>query len=121
MMSKQEIFDRVSVHLLTQGEKAVDVDAGCQYRVVRNSKVLKCAIGALIPDEKYSPSLEGNVVSQCIRVQEAAGVEGQDLFFIDGLQRIHDQEYPAEWRRQLVQFAHIWGLSTEKMNQAAGS
>ncbi len=47
-MTKQEIFDKVATHLLTQNEKALNSVGGCVYRT---DKGLKCAVGCLIPVE----------------------------------------------------------------------
>lgn len=48
-LSKQEIFDRTAAHLLAQGEPA-SISGDCMYRTPNG---LKCAVGALIPDEVY--------------------------------------------------------------------
>lgn len=57
MMTNQEIFDTVAVHLLTQNKRATKANCSttCQYRT---SEGLKCAVGCLIPDEKYTPEME---------------------------------------------------------------
>lgn len=58
----QEIFDRVAEGLLGQGGPSMSdrFDETCAYRGVDGRK---CAIGHLIPDEKYFPDLEGKCVS----------------------------------------------------------
>ena len=53
---KQQLFDRVVTHLLQQGQPCMK-DHVCVYR---NSDGLSCAIGSLIDDKHYSPSLENN-------------------------------------------------------------
>ena len=64
-MNKQEMFDKVSTHLFTQGERAMlpkeaqsdEFPAGlCAYRAPNG---FKCAVGCMIPDEKYDPKMEG--------------------------------------------------------------
>lgn len=60
-MNNQEIFDKVATHLLTQGVPARTETLGCRYRTPRGG--LKCAIGALIPDEMYDERLESQAVS----------------------------------------------------------
>lgn len=52
----QETFDTIYKHLLDQGGKSVDRDTGiCMYRGPNGTK---CAIGCLIPDDKYDPKWE---------------------------------------------------------------
>ena len=55
-MRKQQVFNTVAKHLLTQKKKSIK-DGTCRYRY-RN---LSCAVGCLIPKEEYSPKLEGIV------------------------------------------------------------
>lgn len=54
-MNIQEIFDTVSVHLLTQNEKSQESSfySSCLYRGPNGTK---CAVGCLIKDEFYQPS-----------------------------------------------------------------
>lgn len=54
-MEKQEIFDKVATHLLTQNKRAHD-GSSCVYRAPDGCK---CAAGILVSDEDYSPSMEG--------------------------------------------------------------
>jgi hypothetical protein len=61
-MTAQEIFDKVLAHLRTQGEPALDYLGTCAYRGRLNETTGKspmCAIGCLIPDDKYDPTMEG--------------------------------------------------------------
>ena len=62
-MNRQEVFDKIYLHLIEQGRKSVNSDGRCQYRYPDGDK---CAIGCLIPDELYTPELEGNGVSMPI-------------------------------------------------------
>ena len=56
-ISDQEAFDRVVEHLYTQKKRSLinDHAKDCCYR---NPNGLKCAIGALIPDELYNPRMD---------------------------------------------------------------
>lgn len=61
-MTDQQIFEFVSTHLFTQGRPARTgttsiYEGQCRYRLDDDN--LKCAVGALIPDELYSEHLEG--------------------------------------------------------------
>jgi len=57
-MTEQEIFDAVVRHLKKQGRRALNKDQ-CVYR---GSNGLKCAVGCLISDAEYTPSMEGHTV-----------------------------------------------------------
>ena len=56
-MKTQQLIDDIATHLLTQNRKSVDAHPHviqCMYRF----EGLKCAIGALIPDDLYNPGME---------------------------------------------------------------
>jgi hypothetical protein len=52
----QELFDYVTSFLLKQGEQSRGLGGECAYR---GRDGLMCAVGCVIPDEFYSPSMEG--------------------------------------------------------------
>lgn len=60
-MTRQELFDKVVKGLAAQGFVTAYSDVGCSYR---DDSGRKCAIGQLIPDEKYLPEFEGVGISQ---------------------------------------------------------
>lgn len=111
-MNYQEIFDRVSNHLLTQKKQALSEDGKCAYR---SNNGLKCAVGCLIPDELYDSNLENNMVSDIkTTLEKSLGVEelgDKDLEFLDVLQFIHDCEFPDNWDFSLREFADDWNLN----------
>jgi hypothetical protein len=107
----QTLFDKVALHLVTQGTQARNSEGTCLYRDVKSGR--KCAIGALIPDENYDPSLEGESADSYIiwsRIPEvqAFGVHNlstelpQKLWL---LQDIHDGYSSSNWNDQLRAFA----------------
>lgn len=118
-MNKQEVFNKVANHLLTQNKKSwSDEIFDCAYK---NNEGLKCAIGCLISDENYYPELE----SCCIDSEELhkaiikSGISlkiykndiyypGGDLLFLYELQKIHDNFEPDVWRGKLSKFAEKW-------------
>lgn len=53
-MNQQDIFDRVLAHLSQQKCRA-STHQGCMYRTPDG---LKCAVGALIPDDLYDPRMD---------------------------------------------------------------
>jgi hypothetical protein len=126
-MTKQEIFDKVSKHLLTQGRKAVradDSDLCCYLMKLDNGQVLKCAIGCLIPDELYDPKIEFKMSDdELVRsILLSAGVVSEaepNLAFLNGLQSVHDHNEPYEWPWALAKFAEKHGLKFVEVDQSA--
>lgn len=120
-MTKQEIFDRVATHLLTQGRRS-DADDGegkreCLYR---GPNGLKCAVGCLIADEHYTVAVEGLGVSwafgldpdlEHVLVKSGIPNEKDSLDLLATLQRVHDGMLPGAWREGLVVTAERFGLS----------
>jgi len=98
-MNRQEIFDKVKKHLLTQGKRAVNAMGKCKYRIFdENGEVIaKCAIGALIPDEIYVPSMEGTTFHWINlyyrdKILDYLGLSStdDDVKFLNALQAVHD-------------------------------
>ncbi len=112
--NRQEIFNTVAEHLLTQGRQAKKADnSSCVYRSTNGDK---CAIGCLIPDDRYSPKLENNTAltlhtriytNGLSYLEQALGysINAKDAIFLRDLQRIHDQTVPANWIQKLKEFA----------------
>jgi hypothetical protein len=101
-MDRQAIFDKVKRHLLKQGCKSMEDDKSaitrwCMYRGPRG---LKCAIGALIPDDLYDPAMEMKSIGQLLRswewgaaIEKATGASSDsaaDVGFLSKLQNVHD-------------------------------
>ncbi len=117
-MNDQDIFDTVSKHLLTQGKKSVmnptgeAGDADCAYRGVGG---LKCAIGCLIPDDRYHAGLEGESATSP-EVKLALGDVYNNSgpcpgFLIDLLQQCHDRYLPDQWAARLDKIADLLKLN----------
>lgn len=100
-MTNQEIFDKVNQHLLTQKTAAV-ANGACAYRAGDKA----CAVGALIPDNLYTPAIEGCSVSVLVSDPEveynsplapvliAAGFTPDQYPLLRDLQRVHDRLLP---------------------------
>ena len=54
-MNNQEIFDTVALHLIKQGAPGVNDHGDCRYRAGNGHM---CAVGVLIPDDKYNAEAE---------------------------------------------------------------
>jgi hypothetical protein len=88
-MTKQEIFDTVAIHLIKQGKKSVGDDGKCKFRTPEG---LKCAVGCLIPDEVYDPSMEDESVESLIYAHDALDFLNPNALFLLKLQSAHDRE-----------------------------
>jgi hypothetical protein len=101
-MNAEQIFYKVSKHLLEQNKRAM-VNGGCQY-LARGGQ--KCAIGCLIKKKHYNYELEG-LDTSCPRLKEAVEKSiGAPLFFeavdlLDALQAIHDDAPVENWESSL--------------------
>lgn len=138
-MDRQAIFDRVATHLLTQMVKStrdhipedpLDTDTYTDNRCMyRGANGTSCAIGCLIPDDKYEARFEGltpntdpeNYVSKMERkaaaiafremLSEVVGATTADDYdFLRSLQQIHDFGEATGWRHNLERFATAQGL-----------
>jgi hypothetical protein len=95
-MTPQEIFDTVALHLIAQGYQAEGVGGDCMYRAPDGSK---CAVGCLITDEEYVPSMEmvafgGRGIERQIAWPPRLLVHKR---LLQELQQVHDQD--DRWRR----------------------
>lgn len=115
-MNMQEVFDKVSAHLLKQNARSVacGINSTCSYR---GEEGRMCAVGCLIPDELYRPSLEGWAVWQPA-VNSVLGQCGIDVSpkspmrkMLTRLQSIHDNESVGLWRNNLIGVAEEFGLA----------
>jgi hypothetical protein len=116
----QHAFDAVVSHLFRQGRRSYGTigDGEATMCLYRSSDGLKCAVGALIPDELYRPSMEG---------EPSYGLFVPGLYslpdwlrelpegMLRGFQVIHDNWHnwssTNQMRDQLVWLADRYGLS----------
>lgn len=94
MATAQETFDTVVNHLRQQGKRAVDPTLGgtCLYRAPDGSK---CAVGILIKDEEYFPSMEllgtvRHLLKNDFVLPPLRKRLGEHLSLLIALQDIHD-------------------------------
>jgi len=108
MLTRQEIFDKAWSGLEFQGFRRSATSAGCAYR---GDGGLRCALGWLIPDERYHHSLEGRGVGEP-EVLNATGISHEDADFAIALQGVHDFARGAtEMERRLLAFARKHDLA----------
>lgn len=105
--TKKEMFEKVKTHLLSQMKVCEGAYGQCRYRW----DGLKCAIGALIPDDLYDSKMEGLGASQVNETICHNSLWPSSLnYFADELQFIHDNHHPDEWKDSLDDLAIAEGL-----------
>ena len=135
-LDRQGIYRHVRRHLLEQGRCSTRPNVGCAYRGEGGAA---CAVGCLIPDERYSDDLEGKaayyanftpemdvprwpVLAAAFGADGVVGVVGVvgpgDRQFVSHLQRAHDKikdegDYGEQVRANLAQLARDWELQEE--------
>lgn len=118
-MGLQEIFDKVATHLLTQGEKSMlphdhvvflnpHLNIECAYR---GENGLSCAVGCLIPDDKYDEYIEGKGVSEVNAVCNM-NWNYRQVQLLWELQSVHDDTPIHLWQQQLKLVADEYSLNT---------
>lgn len=111
MPTKQETFDTVVAHLRNQGCKSEDDHGNCMYRGENGTK---CAAGCLIPDDAYSPTLEGSGIFQRNGEMSACGTIlrelGHDLHLVSELQNVHDARDVGFWEQRFAKVAERYLL-----------
>ncbi len=117
MNKKQLTFDTIAEHLLTQDAKSIDTNINltmCRYRCEDGRM---CAVGVLIPDEKYNDDLEGSTVED-MNVWDAIGEEySDDTEFLMKFQYIHDQCNVEDWAHYLCDLADDWDLDASVVHK----
>lgn len=108
--SAQEVFNIMYKHLLTQNKKCFitvdnEKDIRCRYRGLDG---MKCAAGCLIPDEKYSESME-NVGWIGLTNRDQVPREHREM--IHDAQMIHDWFEPELWKSELEKLATKYELT----------
>lgn len=109
MLTKQEIFDKVRDHLLTQRARS-EVAGECCYL---SDDGKRCAVGCLIPKHVDTSEFEGRRASTLPEyVLEAMDVErSREMYqFLEELQSIHDHIYQNNWAHALRDLALREGL-----------
>jgi hypothetical protein len=130
-MDTQEAFNIMVTHLRNQGVRATDY-WGCVY--FREEDGAKCAVGCLIPEGVYSPTMEGNgsILSLLTAKEhwdnlanEWAGnfmfpklvkhLEGVNRQMMFNMQTIHDSKDVTEWETGFAQVAETYKLTVPPM------
>lgn len=116
---KQEIFDKVAKHLLTQKVQCINSETGkCSY--FDPGTKMKCAAGCLIPDRDYSENFEGFPVgyfsnNEITKFFKDSGYSKDEIELISGLQELHDFYEPGIWKKRLKLIAKDHSLSSNSL------
>lgn len=107
--SRQEVYDTIARHMLSQNRRCVNDRGDCKYLMHDDAGVLRCAAGCLISSDRYTPAMENKRWND---LTMAAGGRGfgfstNHLQMIQALQDIHDCKYipPSEWPGELRTYA----------------
>ncbi len=112
-MTNQEQFDTVVKHLRNQGCKAVNSEdsSQCYYRTENG---LKCALGALIRDEDYTPAMEifpnNSIHVEGSIIREYVNKMGFNFSLLNNLQCTHDNNNIEDWESRFSDIARKFNL-----------
>jgi len=116
-MDKQQTFDKVVTHLLTQNEKAQD-EYDCLYRHPLSGNT--CAVGCLISEEMYHESMEYTPLKDLILDHpELRPIIEPQLDLLTELQKVHDSFDVSRWPSELVELADKQILETPEILKKA--
>lgn len=109
-MDTQTVVDKILTHLWDQGRVSYDLSLnGCAYR---GEDGTKCAIGILIPDDIYSPNMEGKSFHQlCQQYDVVADLPEIKAIKQVGevMQQLHDNlQGMPDFRKRLRNRAQAW-------------
>jgi len=129
VITAQSIWEKIANHLLQQGKQSLSGKTGtCAYH---GNDGLKCAIGVLIPENQYSPNIEGqevNVLLTRYYCPYALLAVQHHLALLTNLQRIHDDDFDnrgrknfrRHWYIELVNLGRRLGLDTKEIEKKWG-
>lgn len=125
-MTSQEIFNTVHRHLLKQNQRAMrPAPTGdghekiCAYR--SEDGMLRCAVGCLIPDDKYNSAIENATPEKSDSLYNAGavalhfilhdiGITDEHIPLLKKLQATHDSWVVESWPWRLNEVASEFGL-----------
>lgn len=113
--TKQHTFDTVARHMLTQGKRSESFFLDAKGEKVWDSAYRgrmrrKCALGALIPDNRYYKELEGQDIRSKEVLEAIDDQYHKEVEFLHLLQVIHDMRPEDEWANWLFDFTQKQGL-----------
>ncbi len=118
-MKRQEVFDTVARHLLTQRKKSYCMRNGRQACLYRGPHGLRCAVGVLIPDELYDEKMEhqdvtfGPVRAALTKI----GISPACHDMLADMQYLHDESAPRAWKQGLAKIADVHKVSPQVLEE----
>lgn len=106
---KQTTFDIVCAHLLTQNKQTKALIGGRYQCAYRAPDGCKCAVGCLIPDDKYTPDMEGKGLTH-EKVWNAIPNKHRFEYMLSSLQYVHDKGTVPSWPARLAVVAYKHNL-----------
>lgn len=121
-MDRQAVFDKVATHLLTQNKTSESSSGQCLYRSTNGDTTLMCAIGCLIPDDKYDPFMEGQSIDMdapdVLAALDYLDITNDiDIEFLGNLQDVHDCGATYEWLSYLEDLGESYNLNTSVLDK----
>lgn len=112
--TNQTAFDKAAPALIRQRQFSRKEYRGDDVCLYRSPDGCKCAIGHLIPDEKYNPAMECKPIASIFSKMDLKELfENCDLEFLKDLQLAHDGALnPSEFESRLLEAAKNHGLNT---------
>lgn len=107
-MNTQEAYNRIKERAKDLRQAASPGGSICYYRCPTDPS-LRCFVGALIPDNEYSPSLEGTAIPKL--QQLVPTLADINTAFLRLAQRIHDRIKPSEWAESLEELGQRFDLT----------
>lgn len=113
MPTNQEAFDIALNGILQQGGPSLDKEnVNCMYR---SHQGRKCAIGWLIPDDKYNPDFEKKGIFNDIVSNTMRELGYNDINFLTNLQHCHDcckfgNKFISSFKSEMKELATNYGL-----------
>jgi len=120
-ITQQEIFDQVAIGLHKQGKMSI-TNGICKYR---DENGAKCAVGLLITDEEYNPSMDiddddGTGLYMLMKKNLLPERLKSHLALLNNLQVIHDASSRSEFwpsiKAEMIELAPKYELSTAVMD-----
>ena len=111
----QELFNKIYLGLKSQNfEQSAVYENGNLRCLYRGPNGLKCAVGFLIPDEKYNESIE-HMSPWNLVVEGIVELSDIHIIFLREMQSIHDNACdPEDMRLELESYAKDLGLVIPK-------
>lgn len=122
-MDNQTVFNKVYTALVKQGEPSYHTKRHiCMYRTKKRNKILKCAVGHLIPRKEYLPPMEGKDLYE-IKMYGLFpdSLKSMDMSLLQKLQFAHDSWGDGAtysfWKTAMANIAKDFGLKVPRVSR----